>query len=164
MAGVLAVCSHFFFVLIFASAPGQDAMHKNKIERVAGAYVYPFFDQNWNLFVPPPVNNYKLLVCSTTDPGNGRDLVEEILTNHQANRLKGYEPFLIGLVNSIYYFENRAMSNNLRQGQVKNDLYFGIVEYFAKNYLKHVYNKDLQNEKLVLLVTEQHKPTRVYFN
>jgi len=144
---------HFSFVCIYATNTGQK---KSKISYYSAFYTYPYFHQNWNLFVPPPGSNYNLIVYNDSIK---MDIFSEILTKHQTNRLAGYEPLLIALSNSIHYFEKNTM---LKNGKVQNDKNFTIIEHFAKNYLA---KKKIHSFKLIMLTSDLlTKKTRYYYN
>jgi hypothetical protein len=128
-------------------------------------YSYPFFHQNWNLFVPPPDCNYYLYVYNKDQSPQVIDVFNEILTQHQKNRLKGYEPLLIALSNSIYYFEKEAEAQNFTIGKATKNENYSIMEKIAKSYLKSTKKADTKNSKFILFVKSLTcKKTRIYFN
>lgn len=159
---MLGLLLHFTLVLVYANQFGAD---KNKLDHYAQWYVYPFFHQNWNLFVPPPDTNYQLFAWDGNTAMERRDLFSEILLKHQKNRLAGYGSLLLAFANSIHYFEkNTDMTQDLN-GPVKNNLYFKMIEHSALNYLRHTRNISGTNIKLILVVENIHsKKTKVYFN
>lgn len=132
----------------------RDVPNPLKISYYATFYAYPYFHQNWNLFVPPPSINYKLIAYTT----NGEiDIFKAILIKHRRNRFAGNEPIVLALSNSIHYFEKNTAVNNCN---VANDENFKIVEHFTKNYLS-VDNQNLL--KLLLIVTEIKTNTIKYY-
>lgn len=127
-------------------------------------YVYPYFYQNWNLFAPIPNSNYQLYARVDTE-NNGESIFEEVLTLHQSNRLKGYEPLLIGFSNCIHYFEKNTPLQNAINGPIQNDLNFDILKHAVKNYLQHKHKKKIGEVKLMLVVKEvADGKQRIYFN
>jgi|GEM_PF-1164835 len=157
-----ALVLHFALVLVFAN---PYAKTKDKIDYYAEWYIYPYFVQNWNLFVPPPNTNYKLFV-EYEDEGKQRlDIFEEIMTKHQTNRLRGQGPLLLTFSNSIHYFEKNTELQNALNGPIKNDLYFQILEKSAANYINSTRNTKVLHMKLRLVVqTLNSNEERVYFN
>lgn len=142
---------HFLGVAIYC-LKGQKP--NSKLSYYASFYVYPYFHQNWNLFVPPPTKNYRLIAYNTNIK---KDVFIELLTNHKANRLAGYEPLLIALSNSIYYFE---IGTNLKNGKVIDDKNFEIISHFISNYL---YREN--HLKIILVVVDVNtKKERLYYN
>ncbi len=126
--------------------------------------MYPYFQQNWNLFAPVPDANYKLY-CEFENKGKQRlDLFSEIKTIHQSNRLKGYGPLLVAFSNSIYFFEKNAVQEPLN-GSMENNTSFKIIAHLAKNYLENTRNTQLSDLRLILVVNEiPTSKQRIYFN
>lgn len=157
------LCLHFFLLCIY-TFPFQP-QSKTSINYYAQWYTYPFFNQSWNLFVPAPNTNYRCFV-SYDYKGNHRvDLMEEVLNNHQFNRLKGYSSLVLILANSMHYFEKNTSFNSKLNGPVKSDLNFTILENSAKNYIEISRGYKVSNFKLILcaqIVGELNQ--RVYFN
>ena len=128
----------------------------NKISYYSSFYCYPYFHQNWNLFVPPPTNNYTLIVYNDSIKIN---VFNELLIKHQNNKLGGYEPILLALSNSIHYFDKNTI---LKSGKVTNDKNFVIVEHFVKKYL---YKKTKQPLNIILIINDVLiKQNRLYYN
>jgi hypothetical protein len=152
---------HFALVIIYAN---PFSSKNGKFDSYAKWYVYPWFHQAWNLFVPPPDCNYKLLARYENSGNQCADIFNEIVLKHQTNRLRGYGPVLIAFVNSIHYFEKNATQKDIN-GPVTNDINFKILEHAVLNYINHTRNLHLSKIKLILLVENIHdaKP-RVYFN
>lgn len=158
---VLGACIfvlHFSLVIAFANPLSPD------IPSVARRYVYPFFQQSWEMFVPPPSSNYKLFVEYECNGLHKYDLFAEINTAHQKNRLKGYEPLMLVFSNSIHYFEHSTPMLNKLNGPVRNDLYFSMIEYSALNYVRKKHNCQIPAIKMTLLVNDPSTGQRVYFN
>lgn len=160
--GLFALIVHFTIVLIYAN---PIAHSKVKIDYWAQAYVYPFFEQGWNLFVPAPSTNYKLYAEFENHGKQQADVFNEIVVQHQANRLKGYGPLLLAISNGIHYFEKTTSARKKVNGPIAGDAYFDIVEHFAKNYIQHTRHVCLEKIKLILIVEEiTSKEKRIYFN
>lgn len=151
IGGLAALIFHFSLIVIYNVSPGK----------YSNFYVYPYFHQNWNLFVPPPDSNYQLLI---KDEKGGTDILSELIVNHQSNRLAGNEALLLALTNSIHYFEKTALENNFINGKVENNYNFAIIEktvnaYFANKKIKH------PPFKLILIVSPLNlEAKRVYYN
>lgn len=149
--GLFVLLLHFSFVAVYALNSGDNP---SKISYYSSYYAYPYFHQNWNLFVPPPSSNYKLIAY--TDSAE-IDIFKSILNNHTNNRFAGYEPLLISLSNSIHYFEKNTSAKNCN---ITNDKNFTIIEHFTRNYLK---NKKQKLLKLLLIVAESKTDAIKYY-
>jgi hypothetical protein len=131
---------------------------------LANAYVYPYFYQNWNLFVPVPESNYQLFVKEAKDK-NYKDVFSEVLTKHQSNRLLGYEPLVIGFSNCIHYFEKNSELQNTLYGPISADANFDILMHATKSYLQHKQNKKVDSLQLILVVSDvEDGKQRMYYN
>jgi hypothetical protein len=150
--GLVIMAAHFVLLGTYLLKPGP----------ISFTYAYPYFHQDWNLFVPPPSANYRLYAVSEKS-GMRTDIFAEILSNHQSNRLKGWGPLLTGLSNSIHYFEKEALENHFYGGPVKNNLNFNIMKKIAESYLNSSGRKNNNDIRLVLCVSEQGL-NRIYYN
>lgn len=160
--GLLALCIHFSLLLVFTN-PYREA--GKKLDYYAQWYVYPYFSQNWNLFVPPPSTNYRLFVEYEQNGLQRKDIFEELEVKHQANRFKGYGSLLLAFSNSIHFFEKNTARQKPLNGPVSNDLYFRILENSVENYLKATCGQDIKHIRLRLMVSDIHSGgNRVYFN
>ena len=127
--------------------------------------MYPYFTQNWNLFVPPPNTNYKLFVEYEDHGIQKKEVFAEIMSQHQNNRLKGYGPLLLAFSNSIHYFEKNTSLQKPLNGPIKNDLYFKMIEKSALSYLQATQKIKLDSLKIRLLVQSLPGDSqKVYFN
>jgi hypothetical protein len=161
VAGLSLLTLHFTLVVIYAKPYGSS---KNKWDYYAQWYVYPYFQQNWNLFVPPPDCNYRLF-AEFEDKGIQKvDVFGELVIKHQSNRLKGYGPVLIAFINSIHYFEKNTPAQEKINGPVSDDANFKLLERSVVNYLEYTRHISTNKIKLVLLVENVAGKTRVYFN
>jgi len=167
-AGAVFILLHFLLLSFYLVKPNNLSVK----------YCYPYFHQSWNLFVPPPNCNYNLYVYfpqkeksnaanTTLDTTDLKyfDVFDEIVENHQKNRLKGYEPLLIALSNSIHYFEKEAEEQKFTAGKVEHNVNFDIIEKFVKNYVKVVKHNNTNGLKMILLVNPTNNgKQRVYYN
>ena len=150
---------HFAWVLIYSK---PFVSEKTKIDFYAQGYVYPYFHQNWNLFIPVPRSNYKLY-CKYEN--KTVDIFSEITLRHQQNRFKGYEALVVAFTNSFHFFDKSTGLHQILNGPIKNDLNFAIIENSAKNYLEWSRKIKVQNLKVILVT--QHTLTnsqKIYFN
>lgn len=150
-------------ILIFANP--FPAATKRKIDYYSQWYVYPYFNQNWNLFVPPPSANYKLLVSYENNGKQYTDIFNEVLLKHQTNRLSGTSALLLAFSNSIHYFEKNTKLQKSLNGPIKNDLYFQIMERSAINYIQSTRGINIDHLEISLCVeTLGTEKMKVYYN
>lgn len=148
VAVLFILLAHFTTLFFYSFSQGKYSFY----------YTYPFFQQSWSLFVPPPSANYKLLAVYGDRNEHAKDIFSEILINHQSNRFNGSEPLLIALSNSIYYFEQE-------QNPDAGGINFRIIEQFAVNYLNKTNHLHLKTARLFVLVSNAETGnTKVYHN
>jgi len=159
---LLFLCFHFLMVIALV----------NPVKKIEGKgyyyalfYVYPFFDQGWNLFAPAPRSNYHLYVKYTVDSKTVQyDLINHIQHQHAANRIGGYEVLSLAISNSIHSFEGSTTLKNKLNGPVKDDVTFTIVQHLANQYIMAQSQGKAKNSQLFLLVENViTKEQRVYF-
>lgn len=106
-------------------------------------YTYPFFQQNWNLFVPTPRENYDLYCIYTKNNiETKRNLLKDILTKHKSNHFFGNELLLTGLLSSVHYYKNDPSSKNLK-----------VLEHFTKQVLEYSENAPITSLKFIVVVS-----------
>jgi hypothetical protein len=153
---------HFALIAIYADPFIKE---KKKIHYYSQWYAYPFFHQNWNLFVPPPDSNYRLYAEFENNGKQKVDLFSEILTQHQTNRLKGYGSLLATFYNSIHIFEKNTTLQKQLNGPVNNDFNFAIIKNSAIKYLNATRRIKISTVNLTLVVDRVGSDIRkVYFD
>jgi hypothetical protein len=160
--GLFVITAHFALVLIYANPFEQS---KTKMDYYAQAYAYPYFHQNWNLFAPPPTSNYTLVATYNRNGNKTVDVFNQMLNEHQTNRLSGYEPLLIAFSNSIHYFEKNTQLQEALNGPIHDDPHFSMLEHSVKKYLEVKDKIQLSQVRLLLIVEDNPiKRQRLYFN
>lgn len=150
ITAIALICSHFLFLFFYSFKPNKFSFF----------YTYPFFHQNWNLFVPAPQSNYNLFAFYETDKGFQKtDLFQHLLIKHQSNRFSGIEPFLIALSNCIHYVETGS------EPGLSSDENFKMIEKFTQSYLKQTVILKSNSIKLILVVNNiKLSQPRIYYN
>lgn len=139
---------------------------KSRLNYWADYYVYPFFQQGWQLFAPAPSSNYKLFVWQNKA---GQQIQEELISDclhrHQGNLSGGREALLLSLCNAAHMFEKSTPLKQRLNAPAKGDLYFELLEQQALRYLNSRTETKVKACKLALyvhdFVTEQE---HVYYN
>ncbi|HQQ92949.1 MAG TPA: DUF5819 family protein [Bacteroidia bacterium] len=138
---------------------------KTRWQYRAEYYAYPFFLQNWSLFAPAPVENYKLFVEFNTGIPEKQELLFELLSLHRENRFKGYEAIVLSVCNSIHYFEKNTSQQQGLNGPVSEDANFNILERQVIRYLNWKYKLQMKSVKLALYCNNTHSgQKRLYYN
>jgi hypothetical protein len=152
-AGIMAIVLHFSLLFLYPFQPN----------RFSSFYCYPYFYQDWKLFVPPPDSNYNLYVTYENDGEQTTDIFFEIMNEHRSNRIAGTEPLLIALSNTIHYFEKEVAPGKIADRSPGSK--FSLVENFACRYLEHSRHIKLKELKLKLVVRSTVSgATKVYYN
>lgn len=124
--------AHFAAVLMYAW-PNQS---KGRLFNYSFAYVYPYFHQNWTLFVPPPKENFNIYVKynTTNKQQDWKDLYYEVNSRHQNNRLGGNEALLIAFSNALrYYFASSPQENYILPENTDGN--YAILKLVIQKYL-----------------------------
>jgi hypothetical protein len=162
ISGILFLLVHFLLITIYC----LKQENKKKIHFYSQLYVYPFFHQGWQLFAPAPDVNYTLFF-SVKEKGKQRtiDVLDPVIEMHRRNRLAGYGPLLIALVNSIHFFEKNALPEVTPLTAIKDDINFTIMQKIAESTSRLVGEDLPEDRRLILVVNEiSGKKNRVYHN
>lgn len=154
----------FFYISCFLFLTHFLLLSLNKVypNRLSTAYTYPFFQQNWDLFAPPPDNNYKLYAVMEDDRVN--DVLGQIKNEHLTNLLAGNEALLLTFSNSIHFFEKEAVYKHISPDKAAETINFKIIIRSVEAYYMLQSNK--QVKRIILLVSPlktDQKP-RIYHN
>jgi hypothetical protein len=153
LLGITVIAVHFSLLFLYPFKPNK----------FSSFYTYPYFYQDWRLFVPPPDSNYKLYAMYENKGNQVTDVFTEIMYKHQSNRISGTEPLLIAFSNSIHYFEKETTPGKITDS--REGTKFSLIEKFAKNYIEQTRSIKLNELKVILVVTSTGSPqTKVYYN
>lgn len=121
---------HFFAVLAYAF-PGKE---EHKLKYYVFPYIYPYFHQNWSMFVPVPTQNFNVYVRIHGE--DWQDIISDINTKHQANRFGGDEATLLALSSALRFYS--AAIKEERSEIIpddKSNLNFEVIKKTIKGYL-----------------------------
>jgi hypothetical protein len=153
---------HFSLLLIHALPLKGE---KKRVQYWSDYYAYPYFQQSWSLFAPPPEENYKLFVEYENLGNKKQDLILDILSKHRDNVLKGREAVYLSICNSIHFFEKNSSDKHPLNGPIENNLYWSILEHQVIRYINSTHQLHLSEIKMALhcnnVLTGQK---RVYYN
>lgn len=160
---VLFLWGHFMMILLYCLS---NKTGKQKFDFISSLYVYPIFQQNWNLFVPAPNVERKLFVRYATND-NFSDW-EDILARENAlqknSKILGNETRVLIISNSLIY-ELNALDN------VESCIYykkpqnneFKVLQFEIEKYLQSVIQVKGVFHYEVLLVSSSKKQTKAYY-
>ncbi len=158
----LILVLHFTLLLIHTLPLKGE---KKRVQYWADYYAYPYFQQSWSLFAPPPEENYKLFVEYENLGLRQQELLYEILARHRDNVFRGGEAVSLTIGNSIHYFEKNTNQKTILNGPVTNNLYWNILEQQVLRYLNTKHQLHLSQIKMALhcnnVLTGKK---RVYYN
>lgn len=157
---ILWIFFHYFFIIVNHS-PLQA---KGKMKSASVLYTFPFFCQNWSLFVPAPTHAKTFFVRYKT-AGNftpWKHTGTEVILKYKKCPATGSDMMLLLVTNSLYYvcadFTEQSAVFNTENAKP------------AFRVFKHITDKLLQTEyKLApqtayeLLIVEQGTPNRVLY-
>jgi hypothetical protein len=162
LGAVLFLLFHFSLLLIHALPLKGE---KKRVQYWSDYYAYPYFQQSWSLFAPPPEENYNLFVEYENMGNKKQDLVLEVLAKHRDNVFKGGEAVYLSICNSIHFFEKNTSAKKALNGPVVNDVYWTILERQVIRYLNSKHQLHLSEIKMALhcnnVLTGQK---RAYYN
>lgn len=121
---------HFIAVLAYAF-PGKE---EHKLKFYVFPYIYPYFHQNWSMFVPVPTQNFNVYVKIKGE--DWKDIIYDINSKHQANRFGGYEATLLSLSSALRFYSSAIKEE--KSEIVLNDrsnINFEVVKKIMKGYL-----------------------------
>jgi len=130
--------------------------------RISIAYTYPFFQQNWDLFVPPPSANYQLYAL--LENGSVSEVLGQIKMKHRANLLAGNEAFLVALTNSIHFFEKEANYNQIPPEKADKAINFKIIVKSVQAYFLNTSSTRVNRIILVVSPLNSIEKPRIYSN
>ncbi len=161
---VALLCLHFILVIHYTHflSPNRGSLP----DRISSTYVYPFFHQSWQMFVPAPGCSYALYVRTNSNGrwSNWNNLLAEKIRQHQANRVSGselvallyeseaaqahqhtiYAVFDGGTLSPGFRVLNHAVANELRYQQHRSFSHYEILLVMEENNVAYTnYYKNL---------------------
>ena len=132
---IFRIC--LFSIAIHFLLLGSMNLHKTG---KAWMYVYPYFDQNWSLFAPPPQKNFELLLFL-----EDKTIAELTAGSIQVNGkvIENNEMIKSAISNCMHFMNTPGHEKKSNSS---------ILEKLIQNYLKH--NSLPKAKKIVLIYTE----------
>ena len=129
--------------------PGKE---QNKFKILSFVYVYPYFHQSWEMFVPIPKQNYYVYI--KYDDTEWKDLFYDLNSMHQRNRLKGHENLMLSLGNSARYYASSVKSENAIGEDDDSNIYFNVLKKIIVQYITLNSKNKPQNLQLIIRIKD----------
>lgn len=160
---VMFIAVHFILVFVYAS---PFKINSKKLTAVSFMYVYPVFQQNWELFVPAPDIERKLFVRYKTQDGfsDWQDILSQEIMNHRKNRALGNETKVLLFSNSLIYVINSLYDvPSCILSKKPNDAAFKVLEFEINQYLKCKLNVKSTTPYELLMISKTNFKTDAYY-
>jgi hypothetical protein len=160
---VAIVCGHFTLVFVYAS---PFKINNKKLFALSYMYVYPVFQQNWELFVPAPNVERKLFVRYRAENGFSiwQDILSQEIMNHRKNRILGNETKVLLLSNSLIYVINSLYEKpSCILSPDSKDVTFKVLNFEVNQYLKNKLKVEAKTSYELLLVSKGCQNTAAYY-
>jgi len=151
------VILHFFFIFCFALPDGHVPA---SLKKVSTAYVHPFFEQRWSLFVPCPIMDHKLEVnyFFEDDSTNWISPTSEARRLHANLRFLHYGDLALAESNLLYWVEtdlkisdSLGLSNRLHQ--FEKTWSYKMVKNYVFGNARYLLDKTPVSAKVVCVFT-----------
>lgn len=130
IVGISLLLIHFTFIMMYSVCTPLS-----KLKTYSQLYVYPIFHQSWQVFVPPPKQNYQLFVRVKENEKwrQWTDVFSDIIQQHKKNPVKGNELLMLTFSNTLRYSSAELTVSKLYDGALNstslNSLYATIYKY-----------------------------------
>jgi hypothetical protein len=141
--------------VILYSFPGRSTASKPYI--LSYVYIYPYFHQNWSLFVPSPKQNFNLYIRYKVSgiQKDWEDIFYELNTAHQSNRLSG-ESLLLAFSNALRYYATSVKEHDEIFSNKNADINFSVLEKMVRAYITDHEKKEIQNLEIIVSIKYIH--------
>lgn len=134
-------------VLLYAF-PGKE---EYKLKYYVFPYIYPYFHQDWSMFVPVPTQNFNVYVRMNGE--DWQDVIHDLNMKHQANRFGGNETSLLALTSALRFYSSTIEKE---KSQIISDdnsnLNFEVVERIIKGYLVSKDKERLDGMEIIIRI------------
>jgi hypothetical protein len=154
----------FFFVVLHFVMLAIYAMPYPILEGAGGrltkGYVYPIFDQKWNMFAPCPTIDGNLEIkfyFKDGDASNWERPVQDAIDNHAFFRATHHGEIALHESNLCYWIEedvkqivgdNRPSSTALSIDDYKKGYSVHMLRYYVKGMARYYHNKEITGAKV----------------
>ena len=151
---------HFMVIGMYSSPLSEKTL---KPKAISQAYVYPFFHQDWGLFVPSPKCQFELYYRMKSDSGwsSWNNVFLVVMNKRRNNRLLGHEAEVLLFSNSMNYVCHTLSSVSKCYLKEPQDINFKILKHEVISYIQNDGNHPTTLE--ILLTNKVHHITTAYY-
>lgn len=159
---LLVTVFHFLMVFLYSS---PIKISNNKAKVISFGYVYPFFHQSWQLFVPTPKNNYQLYVRASDGKTWDKwiDLFKVQLNKREKNPYLGNETNVLLFSSEMNYLRGTFGEVDTLLAKDPNHGNFIVLNHSVKYYLINNRCRKKTKQYEILFVTKSPEKTYSYY-
>ncbi len=154
---------HFLFIIHYSSPVKITGKTFNAITALYG---YPYFHQQWTVFVPTPVKKFDLYLRkgSALHWQPWINVTQGLINKNRLKVFSGRETEVLLITNSINYLSYDIGEINKVFAEKPSLPSFTVLEYAVRHYFKHHkhFEKD-KNYEMLLITASAGKTTAYYF-
>jgi hypothetical protein len=139
--------AHFTAIFIYA-APNDT---ENKLKHYASLYIYPYYHQNWGMFVPVPKQNFRVFVRD--ERHDWRDVFSEVILAHQKNRFGGYENTFLSMSSALRYYAAGSEKTSFFKTDDGTNMNLRVLDQVLLGYWESLYSERSQNMEIIIMIT-----------
>lgn len=159
---VISLAIHFLCIIVYASPVKQIGI----LNSASNMYCYPYFHQQWTVFVPAPSKKFDLYIRNGKDNRwqNWINITNRLIEKSRSNHFSGGETEVLLLSNSINYLIADLGEQNLIFNNPPNLASFKILERAAKYYFRNYRCwRDGKDYELLIIARSGKTQTLYYF-
>lgn len=162
VAAALTAFLGLHFLLIFNYVAPLKINHS--ITSASNIYCYPFFHQQWTVFVPTPTKQFDLYIRN----GNGTswqpwiNVTKALIKKNRKSILMGKETEVLLVTNAINYLAYDLGDTNRIYANKPNIPSFNVLEQAARNYFRN-YRCWKEGKRYEIAVTSASPKKTIYY-
>lgn len=162
---LLGIAWHFSLIIVYEAPFLKNK--SGKLSALAFSYVYPYFHQSWELFVPAPKANHFLYVRYQQENtwSTWSDILNEEIIHQKQRIIKGDEMVVLSISTVFHYAKGALTQTNFTSQNTHLNTEVYILNYLVNNYLVNKYGlKQGTSYEFILYVQEVDNKYACKFN
>lgn len=135
------------------------------VKAVSSQYCYPYFEQQWAVFVPAPDVAYDVYMRAGKDghwqpwfnPG------EELVCWNRQRPALGAEPEMLLVSSALYYMDNALDDHKHIYSERPEWPAFKVLDHAARGYFHHSVRSHKEKEYELILTKTRHGKTEAWY-